>query len=188
MKAMDNDDTATNESTPISVATFEDLYHHHYDAVSRYVARRLPPSAHDEVVAATFVVAWRKFDAVSNPSLPWLYRIASYEVAHERRRVGRQPAFAELNDLNLTDTHSLEDVMDVAAAFSQLSPGDAELLRLVHWERLSRTDVAELLDCSVNTVNVRYHRALARFSSALHRHLNSSSEHAVAKERPKETP
>ncbi|HEV3268913.1 MAG TPA: sigma-70 family RNA polymerase sigma factor [Acidimicrobiales bacterium] len=183
-----DDDTPSEKSAPTSGSTFEDLYHSHYDAVSRYVARRLPSSAHDEVVASTFVVAWRKFDAALNPSLPWLYRIASYEVAHERRRVGREPAFAELNDLHLTDTHSLEDVMDVAAAFSQLSPNDAELLRLVHWERLSRADVAELLDCSVNAVNVRYHRALARFSSALHRHLNSSSERAVAKEQPKETP
>lgn len=188
MKAMENDDTSIDGSTPITVSTFEDLYHFHYDAISRYVARRLPSSAHDEVVAATFVVAWRKFDDASNPSLPWLYRIASYEVAHERRRVSRLPAFAELNDLNLTDTHSLEDVMDVAAAFGQLSQIDAELLRLVHWERLSRVDIAELLDCSINTVNVRYHRALARFSSALHRHLNASNERATERERPKEKP
>jgi RNA polymerase sigma-70 factor (ECF subfamily) len=185
---MKNDESLTEDATPLTLATFEDFYRRHYGAVSRYVARRLAPSAHDEVVAATFVVAWRKYSDVSDPSLAWLYRIASYEVAHERRRLSRQPGFDELNDLNLTDTHSLEDVMDVAAAFAQLSESDAELLRLVHWERLSRADVAELLDCSVNTVNVRYHRALARFSSTLHRHLNASDDRAIAKKRPEETP
>ena len=70
---------------------FEDFYNEHYAAISRYVARRVPTSSHDEVVAAAFVVAWRKFDLITSPSLAWLYRIVSYEVAHERRRLGRRP-------------------------------------------------------------------------------------------------
>ncbi len=77
-------------STP-SRGEFEAFYNEHYGAVSRYVARRVPTSSHDEVVAAVFVVAWRKFVSTTSPSLAWLYRVASYEVAHERRRLGRQP-------------------------------------------------------------------------------------------------
>jgi RNA polymerase sigma-70 factor (ECF subfamily) len=177
----------TNESGELpDSGTFEEFYRGHYDAVSRYVARRLPPDAHDEVVASTFVVAWRKYNSVVNPSLPWLYRIASYEVAHERRRFSRQTESRELNDLHLTDSLPLEDVLDFSAAFSQLSQSDAELLRLVHWEELSRSDIAELLDCSVNAVNVRYHRALDRLSSTLHRLSNTSSELGAANELPKE--
>jgi RNA polymerase sigma factor (sigma-70 family) len=145
----------------------------HYDAISRYVARRLPVSSHDEVVAATFVVAWRKFADASDPSLPWLYRVASYEVAHERRRIGRQPHEAELNDLHLTDSSPLEEVFDVSRAFSQLSESDAELLRLVFWEGLSRREIADVLSTSVNAVNVRYHRALDRLAGAVSRLSNT---------------
>lgn len=109
------------------------FYRGHYDAISRYVARRVSPSTHDEIVGATFAVAWRKYDSTSNPSLPWLYRIASYEVARERRRVARQPEIIELHDLDLTDSHPLEDVIDISTAFGELSESDEELLRLVHW-------------------------------------------------------
>ena len=157
-----------NASTP-SRGEFEAFYNEHYGAVSRYVARRVPTSSHDEVVAAAFVVAWRKIASVASPSLAWLYRIVSYEVAHERRRLGRQPQFAELNDLLLIDIAPLEEVIDVSRAFSRLSDTDAELLRLVYWENLSRNEIAEVLGISVNAVNVRHHRALGRLSAALHR-------------------
>jgi RNA polymerase sigma factor (sigma-70 family) len=148
---------------------FEAFYREHYSAISRYVARRVAPISHDEVVAATFVVAWRKFAAAASPSLAWLYRIASFEVAHERRRLGRQTQVAELNDLHLIETAPMDAVFDLSKAFSQLSESDAELLRLVYWENLSRREVAEVLGLSVNAVNVRCHRALERLSGAVSR-------------------
>ncbi len=157
-----------NASKPRQVE-FETFYNDHYRAISRYVARRVPSNSFDSVVAATFVVAWRKFTTVPNPSLAWLYRIASFEVAREWRLLGRHPKTAELNDLDLIDTAPLEEVIDVAKAFSQLSHDDAELLRLVFWENLSRSEIAEVLGLSVNAVNVRYHRALERMSGALNR-------------------
>jgi RNA polymerase sigma-70 factor, ECF subfamily len=170
-------------TTPTSA--FEPFYREHYDAISRYVARRVPPSSHDEVVAGTFVVAWRKFAEVSDPSLTWLYRIASYEVAHERRRIDRHPQAAELNDLQLTDSSPLEEVLDVSRAFSQLSESDAELLRLVYWENLSRSEIAEVLGTSVNALNVRYHRALGRLAGAVNR---QSITDQITNSSPKENP
>jgi RNA polymerase sigma-70 factor, ECF subfamily len=169
-------------TTPTSA--FEPFYRKHYDAISRYIARRVPPSSHDEVVASTFVVAWRKFANVSDPSLTWLYRIASYEVAHERRRIDRHPQGAELNDLQLTDSSPLEEVLDVSRAFSQLSESDAELLRLVYWENLSRSEIADVLGTSVNALNVRYHRALERLAGAVNRQFNTDRSANLS---PKET-
>lgn len=160
--------TKENAATP-GRGEFETFYNDHYRAVSRYVARRLPTDSFDAVVAATFVVAWRKFVAVPNPSLAWLYRIASFEVARERELLGRQPQTAELHDLDSINTPPLEDVLDVSTAFSQLSESDAELLRLVYWENLSRNEIADALGLSVNAVNVRYHRALERVSGAVSR-------------------
>lgn len=166
-----------SESPALSdTGSFETFYRDHYEAVSKYVERRLSLSVHDEVVADVFVIAWRKYDRVSNPSLPWLYRIASYEVAHERRRVARLPQFAPLNDQSTSDGYAHLNVTGVATAFGQLSANDAELLRLIHWDGLSRADAAEALGCSIGTLNVRYHRAFNRLSSTFHRLGNISIE------------
>lgn len=176
----------THQDRNIVPATeFESFYREHYDAISRYVARRVPASSHDEVVAATFVIAWRKFAEVSDPSLTWLYRVASYEVAHEHRRIGRQPHVGEINDLHLIDSSPLEEVFDVSRAFSELSESDAELLRLVYWENLSRSEIAEVLSTSVNAVNVRYHRAIERLAGAVSRLSNTGQNTNPS---PKEKP
>jgi DNA-directed RNA polymerase specialized sigma24 family protein len=98
---------------------FEEFYRLHFAALSRYVTRRLPASSHDEVMAAAFVIAWKKFASVESPSLSWLYRIASFEIAHERRRLGRTPGSVELSDLNVSDKYGLEDVMDISSAFTK---------------------------------------------------------------------
>ncbi len=148
---------------------FEEFYRLHFVALSRYVSRRLPASSHDEVVAAAFVIAWKKFASVETPSLPWLYRIASFEIAHERRRLGRVPESVELSDLNVSDKYDLEDVMDISSAFTKLSENDQEVLRLLYWEDLTRPEISEVLGCSVNALNVRIHRALERLRTTLRR-------------------
>jgi RNA polymerase sigma factor (sigma-70 family) len=165
---------------------FEEFYRLHYVAVSRFVARRVPPDSHDDVVASTFVVAWRKFDHITEPALPWLYRTAGFEVAHEHRRLAKDLVLADLDDPPFTDVFSLENTFDLSLALDEISNADAELLRLIHWEELSREDVARTLSCSVNAVNVRYHRAIERVSGALNR-LSITSEYRLIKhELPKE--
>jgi len=154
---------------------FEEFYRLNYVAVSRFVARRVPPDSHDDVVANTFVVAWRKFDHITEPALPWLYRTAGFEVAHEHRRLAKNRALTDLDDPPFTDVFSLENKFDLSYALDQISNADAELLRLIHWDELSREDVARALGCSVNAVNVRYHRAIERVSGALNR-LSITSE------------
>jgi RNA polymerase sigma-70 factor, ECF subfamily len=148
---------------------FERFYRHNFVALSRYVARRLPLSSRDEVIAAAFVIAWKKFADVESPTLPWLYRIASFEVAHERRRLGRFPEVVSISDINVTDKYALEDVMDISAAFSQLTPSDQEILRLLFWDDLERAEIGEVIGCSINATNVRIHRALERLRGAISR-------------------
>ena len=143
---------------------FEEFYRLHFTALSRYVTRRLPASSHDEVIAAAFVVAWKKFATVERPSLPWLYRIAGLKVANERRRLGRIPKDVELSDVHLIDKYALEDVMDISSAFSKLNESDQDVLRLLFWEDLSRQEIAVVLDCSITTLNARIQRALERLS------------------------
>jgi RNA polymerase sigma-70 factor, ECF subfamily len=158
-----------NEPDGATLREFEEFYRRHFAALSRFVTRRLPAISHDEVLAAAFVVAWKKFETVERPSLPWLYRIAALEVANERRRLGRKPEVVELSDVHLIDKYALEDVMDISSAFSKLNDGDQEILRLLFWEDLSRPEIAVVLNCSVNTLNARIQRALERLRGALSR-------------------
>lgn len=55
----------------------------------------------------------------------------------------------------------------VRAAIARLREADREVLALVLWERLSHSEVAELLGCSTNAVAVRLHRARARLRRLL---------------------
>jgi RNA polymerase sigma-70 factor (ECF subfamily) len=74
--------------------------------------------------------------------------------------------------------------MDISSAFSQLSESDQEVLRLVYWEDLRRNEIAQVLGCSINVVNVRIHRALDRFRGALSRtDATSSPDHRLTEKK-----
>ncbi|HEY5266748.1 MAG TPA: sigma-70 family RNA polymerase sigma factor [Acidimicrobiales bacterium] len=149
---------------------FEEFFRAHYERLSLYVARRVPSAGVDDVVATSLVVAWKKFATTESPSLPWLFRIASYEVANHRRAVRRFDGHVSLElvgdapTLNSTEEF---DGFEVVAALQRLSELDREILQLIHWEGLSRNDVAEVLDVTTNAVNVRHHRALQHLSNQM---------------------
>ena len=53
---------------------FEALFRANYAAVRGYALRRARREEAQDVVAETFLVAWRRFDEVPVDALPWLYR------------------------------------------------------------------------------------------------------------------
>src|SRR5579862_1579282 len=59
---------------------FAALFRRHAPVIHRYVTRRIGPHAADDVVAETFLAAFRQrasFRAGSPDALPWLYGIAT---------------------------------------------------------------------------------------------------------------
>ena len=154
----------------ILLARFEEFFRAHYERLSLYVARRVPSPGVDDVVATSFVVAWKKFAIVESPSLPWLFRIASYEVANHRRTMRRFNGNISLELVGDAPTLSGTEEFDgfeVVAALQRLSELDREILQLIHWEGLSRNDAAEMLDVTTNALNVRHHRALQHLSNQM---------------------
>lgn len=144
---------------------FEDFFRENYRRLFQYVARRVPNGQVDDVVSASFTVAWRKFEATSNPTLPWLIRIASYEVSNHRRsslKWNNVVSLEVVGEFSSAPTGSNVDGSEVVDALGRLSDGDQEILRLVHWDSLTRAEVAEVLRLSPNATNVRYHRAIQR--------------------------
>jgi RNA polymerase sigma-70 factor, ECF subfamily len=144
---------------------FEVFFREYYSQLFQYVARRVPHAQVDDLVAASFVVAWRKFGKGNNtPTLPWLLRIASYEISNYRRSARKWNnvvSFEVLGEPSSSTSSAIDDT-GVVAALARLSATDQEILRLIHWDSLTRAEAAQVLRLTPNATNVRYHRALRR--------------------------
>lgn len=150
-------------------ARFETLFRAHYDAIVRYVVRRLGRSAASDVVSETFLIAWRRLDDVPENALPWLYTTARNLVANEIRRQQRDRALdrrlSAQPGARATDLGELvAERLAVTAALQHLSERDREVLRLVHWEGLNVADAAKVMGCSQSALKVRLHRARRRLA------------------------
>jgi RNA polymerase sigma-70 factor (ECF subfamily) len=151
---------------------FTTLYTEQHSLVRNFACRRVGEDLAQEIVAETFLVAWRRIDDVPIPPTPWLYRIALYEIANLRRRQAR--AFRLRNALQEhhvslgrdDDPHEPTDLADaVAVAFETLKPRDQEILRLAAWDHLSAVEGAAVLQCSVSAYRMRLHRARIRLAA-----------------------
>jgi RNA polymerase sigma-70 factor (ECF subfamily) len=120
-------------------------------------------------VSASFVVAWQKYPTVEVPSLAWLIRIASFEVANARRKQNRErrSSISVVHEEMAATSHDDFDGSSVRAAMASLGDADQEILRLVLWDELSRDGIAQILGLSINAVNVRYHRALQKLERTI---------------------
>jgi len=150
-------------------ARFEAMFRGHYDAIVRYVVRRLGRSAAGDVVSETFLIAWRRLDDVPENALPWLYATARNLIANEIRRQQRDLALDRRLSAQpgapATDLGELvAERLAVTSALQHLSERDREVLRLVHWEGLAVADAAKVLGCTQSAFKVRLHRARRRLA------------------------
>jgi RNA polymerase sigma-70 factor, ECF subfamily len=153
---------------------FNELYERHVDAVRRYVWRREPASC-DDIVAETFLVAWRRIDETPADARPWLIGVARNVLLNVRRSARRQDAVSRrlVDDLSRVPVSGDPREADlVANALSTLGEKDREVLLLSAWEELDRAGIAKVLGSSKTNVSVRLHRARRRLGAAL-----SQSEH-----------
>ena len=149
------------------------LYRVHHLRVRAFAQRRVGMDLAQEVVAETFLVAWRRLDDIPGVAMPWLYRVALYEIANLRRR---QAKVDRLHDAlcegraGTAPEDEPDDVTElaraVAIAFAELKPRDQEILRLAAWEQLSSSEGAAVLQCSVPAYRMRLHRARIRLAVA----------------------
>lgn len=158
---------------------FERVYAANHDRILGYVLRRTDnPDDAADVIAETFLTAWRRADDMprGDEARLWLYGVARRVLAghyrHERRRsalitnLGAQLR-ADLAAHRPPDYSG--DLAAIATAFRSLPADDQELLALVGWEGLDRSEIATVLGCSRNAVRIRLHRARRRFARELER-------------------
>ena len=149
---------------------FRAIYTAHHAALCAYFARRVERGDVEDLVAETFIVAWRKLPRRIEHPLPWLYAVAGKVLANHRRKATRRGA-AHIGDAlaAAAPADPAERLSDhrLAQAFAQLTETDREAIRLVAWEGLSLADAARAAGCSGPAFAVRLSRARRRLQRLL---------------------
>jgi RNA polymerase sigma factor (sigma-70 family) len=153
---------------------FRGLYHEHGRAVLAYAVRRCSDSADAaDVVADTFLVAWRRLPDVPSggEARMWLYGVARRMLANQQRGERRRERLAERLRLELpAELATVTEVADggpVPAALGVLAEDDRDILLLSAWEQLQPAEIAAVLGISRVAARSRLHRARARLRAAL---------------------
>jgi RNA polymerase sigma-70 factor (ECF subfamily) len=156
---------------------FSWLFEAHYALVHAFAERRVGRDLADEVTAETFLVAWRRLEAVPAEPLPWLYGVARNVVLRQRRASARQAQTRELIARERPGPVAEDDGEHdgLWRAWERLSDTDREVLSLAAWEELSVRDAARVLGVPASVFSVRLHRARHR----LERHLKQTASSSV---------
>lgn len=158
---------------------FEAIYAEHYRSVLAYARRRVPSlEVAEDVTAATFLVAWRRFDdfrEVDKP-LAWLYGVAYRTISNQRRSARRaQELAAEATrhaevvtpDRAADQVAARQDLDKVLQALELLSERDREVLRLAAFEGLQPQEIAAVMDIRPALARTLLYRARRRLQAAL---------------------
>src|SRR4051794_8973834 len=134
-------------SEPLSDPTaFGEFVDRHHAALYAFARRRVAEQAAiEDVLADTFLVAWRRRAEIPEPALPWLYGVCLRTLSTHRRsgrrrarlwgRLSFQPRASGRDPADLHAARS-----EINLAFAQLSESERETLRLVAWDGLSTED------------------------------------------------
>jgi RNA polymerase sigma factor (sigma-70 family) len=159
---------------------FTVLFRRHAPQLQRYVVRRLGPDAADDIVAETFLLAFRqreRYDQTRADARPWLYGIATNLIGRHRRseirlyralaRTGADPVTEPFTD-RVDDRVSAGNASRrLAAALARLSAELRDTLLLAAWGDLSYDEVATALGVPVGTVRSRLSRARSKLRQTL---------------------
>lgn len=150
---------------------FEGLFRANHAAVYRFVVRRVEEAAVQDVVAETFLVAWRRHEEIAGDPLPWLLGVARRVCANHLRGRERRGALGERLAVQPSPPPSSDVSPDggLKRALACLGEADREALLLVAWDGLSNREAAKVVGCRKATFAVRLHRARARLARALER-------------------
>jgi RNA polymerase sigma-70 factor (ECF subfamily) len=170
-RADGGDDAAVIARSLRSPECFGTIFDRHAPVIYRYIARRLGADSADDLVAETFLVAFRRrgrYDGAQPDARPWLYGIATRLISRHRRdetrflraiaRTGTAPA-SEALDAQIIDRVAAQAARrELAAALARLSQAQRDVLLLVA-SGLSYPETGRALGLPAGTVSSRLARA-----------------------------
>ncbi len=159
----------------LAQAEFSRLYREQGRALLTYALRRVEDREDAaDVVAETFLIAWRRLGEVPKDTGArlWLYAVARRVIANlhrtERRRTRLGQRLAESLRTELaTQAAPRGEAAAALRAMAGLGDEDRELLLLVSWDGLSPSEAARVLRISSLAARSRLHRARRRLRALM---------------------
>jgi RNA polymerase sigma factor (sigma-70 family) len=159
---------------------FAVLVRRHAPALQRYVTRRIGAEDAQDVVAETFLVAFRQRAGYADDGrdcLPWLYGIATRLVhRHWRRessqlrllsRTGHDPVIEPFTERVDAAISASAAKARLAGALARLPASQRDALLLYAWAELSYEQIAAATGVPMGTVQSRISRARQRLRTQL---------------------
>ena len=135
---------------------------------------RRPPLI-EEVLDDTMMVVWETADRFRGSSKPstWIFAIA-YRKAHKTRARWPEPVEEPAVDTRVSEDPDAVDQLQherlhdaLIGAMDQLSPDHRAVLDLTYFHGMGYREIAEVVDCPVDTVKTRMFHARRRLRRAI---------------------
>ncbi|MEM7284841.1 MAG: sigma-70 family RNA polymerase sigma factor [Actinomycetota bacterium] len=161
---------------------FDDLYRTTFAAVYAYCVRRVGRRDDvDDVVSEVYAAVWRRLDdaLAADAPLAWIYGVAYRTIGNRRRGAARSLRLVDRLRAQPRERATAPDDHVAAAerrrelrahldaALAELSPVDAEIVRLSVWEELSHGEIADIVGVDAPLVRSRLYRSKQRLERAL---------------------
>lgn len=147
-----------------SAELFTESWHTDGPRVLAFARRHIGDEHAHDVVAETFMIAWRRWDSVSEPPIGWLILTAKGVIRNRLRASRRQSALADR--VTLLGRVAAPDISDAAigrhealARLAALSEEHREAILLTSWDGLTSDQAAEALGIRAATFRRRLSRA-----------------------------
>jgi len=138
----------------------------------RYLERRVGTNDAADALSETMIAAWRHSTRLPDDDAEarmWLFGIARNTILNVSRGERRRTLLAQrlqqsAGDLEAPDATEGTEIRD---AIERLSPDLAEIIRAVHWDGFTLTEVSQYLGLPASTIRSRYARAKQMLATTL---------------------
>lgn len=155
---------------------FETLYRDYHPRLTRFltnIARRAPLV--EEVLNDTMMVVWTRPDSFAGASRlsTWIFAIA-YRKARKALARFDEPIEDHVDDAGRADDEGPDAALgrqrvkaELLRAMGGLSPAHRAVVDLTYFHDMSYREIAEIMDCPVDTVKTRMFHARRKLRTAL---------------------
>ncbi|GAA3803265.1 RNA polymerase sigma factor [Sphaerisporangium flaviroseum] len=172
--------TPVEGSPDLSLDDFSAVFDAHFNEIYGYIVQRLGHGQAEDVVAETFLAAFRKrarYDPARASIRTWLFGIATNLIGKHRRTEARAlramarhglPVDSPGHEERVTAQLSAETLRPaLAKAIAGLGRGERDVLLLAALAGLSHEEIANALGIAYGTVGSRLSRARTKIRAAL---------------------
>ena len=177
--SQDDDLTLIQQITTKDRQAFETLYHRYYPRLFGYLSKVLKrQELVEEVLNDVMFVVWKDAERFSHKSRlsTWIFGIAYNKALKAMSRASEQPPdpdklqlFWQEPEDPATTVSQQETRQVLTQALAALPPEQRSAIEFAFYHGLSYQEIAEIMDCPVNTVKTRMFHARKRLGDILPR-------------------